>query len=124
MGGRPTGVGATTTEIVLESAWFLPATVRRTSRRLGLMSDSSFRYERRVDPGALLLARDRAVALLIELAGARVASPSCIAGAPPPARPPIELDSTHVTRLLGVAIPTEVVRQRRGHHMAAAHLPR
>jgi phenylalanyl-tRNA synthetase beta chain len=62
MGGKPTGVTDSTTEIVLEAAWFLPATVRRTSRRLGLVSDSSYRYERRVDPGALLAARDRALA--------------------------------------------------------------
>jgi phenylalanyl-tRNA synthetase beta chain len=109
MGGRPTGVGDTTTEIVLESAWFLPATVRRTSRRHGLMSDSSYRYERRVDPGVLLRARDRAIALLIELAGARLASPSFIAGAPPPSRPPIELNLSHVARLLGVEIPADVV---------------
>ena len=61
MGGKPTGVIDSTTEIVLEAAWFLPATVRRTSRRLGLVSDSSYRYERRVDPGALLAARDRAL---------------------------------------------------------------
>ncbi len=63
MGGKPTGVTESTTEIVLEAAWFLPATVRRTSRRLGLISDSSYRYERRVDPGALARgARSRACA--------------------------------------------------------------
>jgi phenylalanyl-tRNA synthetase beta chain len=80
MGGKPTGVTGTTTEIVLEAAWFDPATVRRTSRRLGLISDSSYRYERRVDPGALLHARDRALALLIELTGATVSSASSVAG--------------------------------------------
>ena len=69
MGGLPTGVTETTTEVVLEAAWFLPATVRRTSRRLGLMSDSSYRYERRVDPGGLLAARDRALELLLQLTG-------------------------------------------------------
>ena len=74
MGGKPTGVGDTTTEVVLEAAWFQPATVRRTSRRLGLISDSSYRYERRVDPGALLHARDRALELLIQLTGATISS--------------------------------------------------
>ena len=83
MGGKPTGVTDATTEIVLEAAWFLPATVRRTSRRLGLMSDSSYRYERRVDPGALLAARDRALALLQELTGAVIVSQPAVAGAPP-----------------------------------------
>ena len=82
MGGKPTSVSESTGEIVLEAAWFLPAAVRRTSRRLGLMSDSSYRYERRVDPGALLAARNRAIALLCELTGAVVVSAPVIAGRP------------------------------------------
>jgi phenylalanyl-tRNA synthetase beta chain len=109
MGGKPTGVTSTTTEIVLESAWFAPATVRRTSRRLGLMSDSSYRYERRVDPGALLHARDRALALLIELTGATISSASSIAGAPPVGNGPITLRSRKIEGLLGIHIPFDVI---------------
>lgn len=109
MGGKPTGVGDGTTEVVLEAAWFLPATVRRTSRRLGLMSDSSYRYERRVDPGALLVARDRALALLIELSGATISSASSIAGAPPKGREPIALRTNRIAGLLGVEIPAATV---------------
>jgi phenylalanyl-tRNA synthetase beta chain len=109
MGGKPTGVTDTTTEIVLETAWFLPATVRRTSRRLGLISDSSYRYERRVDSGALLAARDRALALLIELTGATISSTSSVAGAPPVGRGPITLRTKKITGLLGVEVPTEIV---------------
>jgi phenylalanyl-tRNA synthetase beta chain len=109
MGGKPTGVGETTTEVVLEAAWFLPATVRRTSRRVGLMSDSSYRYERRVDPGALLAARDRALALLIELTGATISSASSIAGAPPARRGPIKLRASRIKHLLGIDVPLETV---------------
>jgi phenylalanyl-tRNA synthetase beta chain len=111
MGGKPTGVTDSTTEIVLEAAWFLPATVRRTSRRLGLMSDSSYRYERRVDPGALLAARDRALTLLIELTGATISSQSSVVGEPPKGRGPITLREKKIAGLLGVAVPTETVEE-------------
>ena len=109
MGGKPTGVIDSTTEIVLEAAWFLPATVRRTSRRLGLVSDSSYRYERRVDPGALLAARDRALALLIELTGATISSASSVVGGPPALRGPITLRAQRIASLLGVEILTETI---------------
>jgi phenylalanyl-tRNA synthetase beta chain len=110
MGGKPTGVSEATTEIVLEAAWFLPATVRRTSRRLGLMSDSSYRYERRVDPGALLTARNRALGLLQELAGAVIVSQPAIAGAPGLPREPITLRADKISGLLGIEISPATVK--------------
>ena len=112
MGGKPTGVTDSTTEVVLEAAWFDPATVRRTSRRLGLMSDSSYRYERRVDPGALLAARDRALALLVELTGATISSQSSIAGAPPAGNGPIILRARKIEGLLGVHIPFDTIEEQ------------
>jgi phenylalanyl-tRNA synthetase beta chain len=112
MGGKPTGVTETTTEtIVLEAAWFQPATVRRTSRRLGLSSDSSYRYERRVDPGALLAARDRALALLIELTGATISSQSSVAGKPPAGRDLITLRLKRIESVLGIHVPFDVVEK-------------
>jgi phenylalanyl-tRNA synthetase beta chain len=111
MGGKPTGVTESTTEVVLEAAWFLPATVRRTSHRLGLSSDSSYRYERRVDPGALLAARDRALGLLIELTGATISSASSIVGEPPDCRPPITLRLKRIESLLGIHIPFDTVEK-------------
>jgi phenylalanyl-tRNA synthetase beta chain len=111
MGGKPTGVGETTTEIVIEAAWFLPATVRSTSRRLGLVSDSSYRYERRVDPGALLAARDRALALLLELTGATISSASSIAGMPPAGRGPIILRTKRIKQVLGIEIPSAAIEK-------------
>ena len=112
MGGKPTGVTDATTEVVLEAAWFLPATVRRTSRRLGLMSDSSYRYERRVDPGALLLARNRALGLLQELTGAKIISQPALAGAPPAPRPPVTVRQEKIRGLLGIVIPPGIVRDQ------------
>jgi len=111
MGGKPTGVIDSTTEIVLEAAWFQPTTVRRTSRRLGLMSDSSYRYERRVDPGALLAARDRALTLLLELTGATISSQSSVVGAPPAGRGPITLRTKKIAGLLGIAVPFHIVEK-------------
>ena len=115
MGGKPTGVTETTTEVVLEAAWFLPATVRRTSRRLGLISDSSYRYERRVDPGALLAARDRALALLIELTGATISSESSVAGTPPAGRGPVTLRAKKIAGLLGIEIPAATIEANLEH---------
>jgi phenylalanyl-tRNA synthetase beta chain len=112
MGGKPTGVTDTTTEVVLEAAWFQPATVRRTSRRLGLMSDSSYRYERRVDPGALLAARDRALALLLELTGATITSQSSVVGELPAGNGPITLRARKVEGLLGVHVPFDVIESQ------------
>ncbi|MGV3534038.1 MAG: phenylalanine--tRNA ligase subunit beta, partial [Chthoniobacteraceae bacterium] len=69
MGGEATGVTAETTEIVLESAYFLGSNIRRTSRSLGLMSDSSYRFERDVDPAGVLVASQHAAELIAHHAG-------------------------------------------------------
>lgn len=69
MGGQNSAVADTTTTIALESAYFLPTSVRRSSRRLGLSSDSSRRFERAVDPDTVDRALHRATQLIVELAG-------------------------------------------------------
>lgn len=71
MGGMNSSVTETTTTIVLESAYFLPTSVRRTSRRLGLSSDSSRRFERAVDPETVDRALHRATQLIVDLAGGK-----------------------------------------------------
>ena len=71
MGGEKSGVTNATTRLVLESAYFTPQGVRRTSRDLGLSSDSSYRFERGVDPGAVLAASRRAVELIEHVSGGR-----------------------------------------------------
>ncbi|HUI26722.1 MAG TPA: phenylalanine--tRNA ligase subunit beta, partial [Candidatus Kryptonia bacterium] len=67
MGGANSEVTADTRNILLESAWFDPATIRRTARRLGLRSEASYRFERGVDVEGVVPALDRAAALIAEL---------------------------------------------------------
>lgn len=69
MGGKETEVGEGTTTVLLESAWFDPSSVRRTSRKLGLSSDSSFRFERGVDMEGVEKALEMAAHLINKLAG-------------------------------------------------------
>ncbi len=72
MGGLDSEVSDQTTEVLLEAACFDPVSIRRTARRLNLPSEASYRFERGVDPDTTLLAQARAVALMVELAGAEV----------------------------------------------------
>lgn len=72
MGGIETEVTEATTDIFLESAWFLPGSVRRTSKTLGLKSESSYRFERGADIEMLEVALDRAACLIMEIAGGGV----------------------------------------------------
>lgn len=69
MGGLNSGVTESTKNVFLEVAYFEPGTVRKTSKRLGLQSDSSFRYERGADPHMPPTAAMRAASLIVELAG-------------------------------------------------------
>ncbi|MEL6132020.1 MAG: phenylalanine--tRNA ligase subunit beta [Bacteroidota bacterium] len=69
MGGLNSGVTFETKNIFLESAYFDPGTVRKTAKRLGINSDSSFRFERGVDPAMTKIAAIRAADLIMELAG-------------------------------------------------------
>ena len=104
MGGARTAVHEGTTNIFLESALFQPTCVRMTSRRLGLISESSYRFERGVDPAmveqALLAAAER----ITELAGGEVSGGVASAGHAPRANAPIELRSSRVDAVLGVAV--------------------
>ncbi len=77
MGGEGSGVSASTTEIWLESAAFQPQSIRRTSRELGLASDSSYRFERGVDAALIPFASARATELIMELSGGSAASMVC-----------------------------------------------
>ncbi|OGU04369.1 MAG: phenylalanine--tRNA ligase subunit beta, partial [Geobacteraceae bacterium GWC2_55_20] len=73
MGGLNSEIENTTTCILLESACFKPAAVRKTSKRLGLHTESSHRFERGIDIGGVARALDRAAALIVELAGGTMA---------------------------------------------------
>ncbi len=105
MGGRDTEVTASTTRVLIESAVWDPASIRSTSRRLGLVSEASQRYERRVDPAGADRAAARAVALLVELAGARPTGTTVAVTDPTPAfavRGPVEVDTERIRHLVAV----------------------
>jgi len=111
MGGLESEVTEATTNVLLESANFHFLNVRRTSRLLGLTSDASQRFGRRVDPELTVKAAARAAHLMAELGGGAVVP---VIGDLYPGRQPqrvIELDPAYVTRILGIEVPTdEIVR--------------
>src|SRR6202007_1786746 len=73
MGGQNSEVSRSTTRVLLESAYFDPGSIRRTSRTLGLRTDAAYRFERGADIEGLLDASDRAAQLMAQLAGGVVA---------------------------------------------------
>lgn len=101
MGGGETGVTGATTDILLEAAYFSPAGIRRTARRLGLHSDSSHRFERGVDPAQVAGASDLAARLIAEIAGGTADPEIVVCGAPPPPPAPVSLDNDRCRRLIG-----------------------
>jgi len=72
MGGGQSEIAADTTRVLIESAWFAPPGIRRTSRRHGLKTEASYRFERGADPGMVIAALDRCAALTAELGAERV----------------------------------------------------
>ena len=73
MGGGNSEIGEGTTEVLLESAYFDPSAIRRTSKRLGIHTESSHRFERGTDVAGLIRALDRAASLIAELSGGSIA---------------------------------------------------
>jgi phenylalanyl-tRNA synthetase beta chain len=109
MGGEETGVTESTRNILLESAYFLPASIRRTARNLDLPSDASYRFERGVDPGMVLRASQRATDLISEIAHGDPAKQTAAAGQLPPNPPDVTLIYKRCDQVLGVAIKPKTV---------------
>ena len=103
MGGEYSGIQPDTTTVVLESAFFDPDSIRMTSRKLGLSSDASYRYERGVDRNAVLAAGRRALQLILEIAGGEYAG-CCEVAAPAPEVRTIEADYNRIRGLLGLEV--------------------
>ncbi len=103
MGGEYSGVQPDTTTVVLESAFFDPDSIRMTSRKLGLSSDASYRYERGVDRNAVLAAGRRALQLILEIAGGEYAG-CCEVAAPAPEIRTIQADYSRIRGLLGLDV--------------------
>lgn len=104
MGGLDSEVGDATTDVLLESAIFAPLSVRRTSRALRLSSDSSYRFERGIDPLGVERASRRAAALIVELAGGTLAEGVIRVGQPEPSPREVSMRPGRCDALLGVSI--------------------
>ncbi len=109
MGGLDSEVTEQTTDILLESAIFDPLTVRRTSRALKLSSDSSFRFERGVDPLGVDRASRRAAQLILEVAGGTLAAGVIRVGQDDPAPHQVSMRLQRCRDLLGVDLDAEQV---------------
>ena len=104
MGGLDSGVTESTTDILLESAYFTPQGIRRTSRRTALTSDSSYRFERGVDPQGVVAASSLAVKLILETAGGTAGEAIQAAGEAPVLTRPVALDARKLDQLMGGSI--------------------
>jgi phenylalanyl-tRNA synthetase beta chain len=111
MGGAAAEVSAATTLVVYESAYFNPPSVRRTSKRLGLKTEASSRFERGADIGAQVVAIQRAIALMERIGAGTAIGPvvDCYLRRPEPRT--VHLRRERLARLLGISVPdSEVVR--------------
>ncbi|NOX56390.1 MAG: phenylalanine--tRNA ligase subunit beta [Planctomycetes bacterium] len=112
MGGLETEISQTTTNVLIETAQFDPVSIRTTARRLALHSDSSYRFERGVDPEQLDWASRRCCELILEVAGGELLDEPVFAGRPiQPQRPAIPLRFAQIARILGIEVPrNEAIR--------------
>ena len=110
MGGKDSEINDATVDVLLESAWFLPGSIRKTSKKTGLASDSSYRFERGADIGGLLWASDRAAQLIQQVAGGQV-GPVVDVCAKPVAKRRVACRYAQINRLLGVEVPAATVKQ-------------
>ena len=123
MGGADSEVTPATRRILLESAWFTPAGVRRTAKRLGLRTEASYRFERATDIEAVPLAADRAAVLMARLGGGSVNHGRVDTYLPGRQPAPISLRLKRVNDLLGMEISrTEVASRLKalGHSISPA----
>jgi len=105
MGGLDSGVSDSTTDIILESAYFTPSNIRRTSRRLNLSSDSSYRFERGTDPLNIERAASLAAQLITELTGGTIKNSLLSAGQPVETSRTIAYTSQDLNRVTDNQIP-------------------
>ena len=111
MGGARTEVHSGTTNVLLESASFQASSIRRAARRLGVATESSYRFERGVDWNGVEYASRRAAALLCELTGGSVASGSIDVQAPVPKQTQITVRYWRVDKILGRRMEKRVIRR-------------
>ena len=124
MGGKETEVTGATKNILLESAYFDPVLIRRASRKLGLASDSSYRFERGVDMPTVKAASDRAAALILEQAGGKLdAYKDLYVAKKKEIKTAIVVKTQELNRRLGAPVPVsqcKMILQRLGFGVTAS----
>jgi phenylalanyl-tRNA synthetase beta chain len=119
MGGLDSEVTDTTTQVLIESAYFNPRTIRRTSKRLGLSTESSYRFERGVDPDGVIHALERATQLMCQVGGGAVAAARLDEYPSPVYHPRLSLRVSRANQLLG----TDFTLEQMLHLLRRLHLP-
>lgn len=110
MGGKPTSVSDETADVFLESAFFVPSVIAGKARRLGLSTDSSYRFERGVDFGNTRNALEYATALILQICGGKAGAVTEVVGKLP-VRQPVQLRMSRLVSVLGISFEQEKVAQ-------------
>ncbi len=108
MGGEDTGCTDETTNVFVESAFFDPVSIAATGRKLGILSDARYRFERGVDPEFVIPGIELATKLILEFCGGEPAE-TVIAGSVPAWRRQIDFTPERVTRLAGLDLPEQEI---------------
>ena len=119
MGGLDSEVTAATTQVLIESAYFNPRTIRRTAKRLGLSTEASYRFERGVDPDGVIHALERATQLMCQVGGGRVVAARLDEYPAPIQHPRLNLRVSRANQVLG----TDLTPEQMLHLLRRLHLP-
>jgi len=122
IGGEATGCDESTTDVLIESALWSPANIAQTGRRLGIITDARYRFERGVDPAFALAGLDLATRLVTDICGGSPSDPA-IAGEPPETSHVIDFPWTEVRRLAGIELSRaemKVSLESLGFHIAGS----
>jgi phenylalanyl-tRNA synthetase beta chain len=111
MGGAETEISFQTKNVLLESAWFDPLTVRRNAKDFGLRTEASYRFERGMDLESPVWAARRCAELILELAGGELLAGAVDAYPRPWQAPVIPLRQSEIERILGASLPATVVER-------------
>ncbi len=114
MGGADAEIADGTTNVLLEMAWFDPTSISRSSRRLGLRSEASARFEKGVDPAIAQVAADRFCELAAEICGASTVPVQVDVRGALPVRPPVAVRTDRVNAILGTDLGAERIGELLG----------
>jgi phenylalanyl-tRNA synthetase beta chain len=111
MGGADSEIGFASTDVLLESAWFNPISIRRTAKALSMHTEASHRFERGADVNAAVVAIDRTAALIQQLAGGEILQGVVDAYPSPAFRSPIALRRSRILQVMGTEIDDSSVER-------------